>query len=185
MFNESSFFHPRVFENAVTDYLNSYYGHIKTGGKPHYRGPLNWKVLDISSTIKAVLMDIHVIGNTSKEKPDLKRLAFFPISNTQIVCLSFNFGGVSIYKKEPVDPTPMLELFDKIIGTFKLEVGPKTLANWNAVKASCPDMSITQEFGELKWPIEKKDIGKAQPLPEDFAPSIDLPERQKRKLTKD
>jgi hypothetical protein len=184
MFANSSFFHPRVFENAIVDYLNSFFGHVKTGGKPHFRGPLNWKVLDINDTIKAALMDIHVIGNTSKENPKLNRLVFFPISNKKLVCLFFDFGGTPIYKVNRVNPTPMLELADKIIASFRLEIGPQTLADWNAVKAVCPDMSITPEFGELKWPINPKDIGKAQPLPEESKPLVELIERGKGKLPK-
>lgn len=163
----------------MADYLDSFFGHVKTGGKPHFRGPLNWQVLDISETIKAALMDIHVIGNTSVNNPCLKKLAFFPISDTQIVCLFFDFGGILINGSDPVDPTPMLELADKIINSFRLEVGPKTLANWNAVKATCPDMSVTREFGELKWPIKIKDIGKAQPLPDESGLGVELIERER------
>jgi len=184
MFPGNSFFHPRVFENAIVDYLHSYFGHVKTGGKPHFRGPLNWKILDISDTIKAAIMDIHVIGNTSINNPCLKKMIFFPISDTQIINLYFDFGGTLISGRDRVNPTPMLELADKIIASFRLEVGPKTLADWNAVKAVCPDMSITPEFGELKWPINPKDIGKAQPLPEEPKPSVELIERGKEKLQK-
>jgi len=184
MFAGSSFFHPRVFENAIADYLNSFYGHVKTGRKPHYRGPLNWKILDISDTIKAALMDIHVIGNTSINNPCLKKMIFFPISDTQIINLYFDFGGTLISGRDPVNPAPMLELADKIIASFRLDVGPKTLVDWNAVKAVCPDMSITPEFGEFKWPINPKDIGKAQPLPEESKPSVELIERGKGKLPK-
>jgi hypothetical protein len=184
MFPESSFFHPRVFENAVVDYLNSYFGHVKTGQKPHFRGPLNWKILDISDTIKAALMDIHVIGNTSINNPCLKKMIFFSISDTQIINLYFDFGGTLISGRDPVNPAPMLELADKIIASFRLEVGPKTLADWNAVKAICPDMSITPEFGELKWPVNPKDIGKAQPLPQESKSSVKLIERDKEKQPK-
>ena len=184
IFSDSSLFHPNVFESAIVDYLNSYFGHVKTGGRPHFRGPMNWRILDISDTIKAALMDIHVIGNTSKENPKLNRLVFFPISDRKLVCLFFDFGGTPIYKAGRVNPAPMLELADKIIASFRLEVGPKTLADWNAVKAICPDMSITPEFGELKWPINPKDIGKAQPLPQESKPSVELIERGKEKLPK-
>lgn len=46
-FRSTSFFHPRVFEAAVADYLSSYYGHEKMGRKPRYRGPLNWRLVPI------------------------------------------------------------------------------------------------------------------------------------------
>ena len=35
-------------------------------------------------------------------------------------------------------------------------------AHWNEVKKDCLDMSLTTEFGELKWPLKPADAGKRQ-----------------------
>lgn len=58
------------------------------------------------------------------------------------------------------DQTPIIDLMQSIINSFRLEVGPDMQAQWDEVKAYCPDMSLTTEFGELKWPVNPKDVGK-------------------------
>lgn len=171
-FNRASFFHPRVFETVITDYLHSYYGHRRAGQKPRFRGPLNWRLLPISETIQAVCLDIHNIGDTSIEAPELERLVFFPISTDHFIKLEFDFGGTIITNTD-VNPQPQFDLTESIINTFKLNVGPDTLAQWEAVHAMCPDMSLTSEFGELKWPIKPEDIGKTEPAPGRSRPAIE------------
>ena len=166
-FNGTSFFHPRVFETVIADYLNSYFGHKKSARKPRYRGPLNWQVLPISSSIKAVCFDIHDIGITSKENPNLLRLVAFPVSDSQFILLKFNFGGTLVYSKERVDAVNMFKLTDAIMNSFSLEVGEQTQAKWNDVQKQCGDMSLTSEFSEFKWPIKPADIGKVQPTKTD------------------
>lgn len=161
-FKGASFFHPRVFETVIADYLNSYYGHEKSGSKPSYRGPLNWKILPISSSIKAVCCDIHFIGNTSKDSPKLLRQIFFPITDNQFIRLHFDFGGTLVYQKDRLDAVNMFELTDSIIKSFSLDVGMHTQNSWDDVKIQCPDMSLSLEFGELKWPVKPDDIGKVQ-----------------------
>lgn len=159
-FKNASFFHPRVFETAVADYLSSYYGHEKMGRKPRYRGPLNWHSVPISSSITAVSLDIHKIEQ-SIENPSLHRHIFFPISHNRFIDIVFNYGGTRIVE-DKVNPQPMFDLNEAIINSFKLEVGPAMQAQWDEVKAYCPDMSLTTEFAELKWPIKPEDVGKVQ-----------------------
>lgn len=153
-FADKNLFHPRVFELAVADYLDGRYGYNKIGRKPMYRGPLNWRILPLSSSIQAVVCDVHQIGNGAKDNPWLHRLIFFPVSPTQFICINFDFGGVEIYRDD-VRAKPLLKLCDSIIETFHLEVGEQTLKEWNKVKATCPDMSITQTMGEFPWPFTK------------------------------
>lgn len=159
-FSSASFFHPRVFETAIADYLSSYYGHEKMGRKPRYRGPLNWCLLPISSSITAVCLDIHKIEQ-SVENPCLHRHVFFPVSHNRFIDIVFNYGGTRIVE-DTVNPQPMFDLNEAIINSFKLEVGPTMQAQWDEVKAYCPNMSLTTEFAELKWPIKPEDVGKVQ-----------------------
>ncbi|MCA6064146.1 hypothetical protein, partial [Thalassolituus marinus] len=44
--------------------------------------------------------------------------------------------------------------------SMHMTVGESTLAKWNKVKEECPDMSITEQFGELPWPLFKEKPGK-------------------------
>ena len=76
--------------------------------------------------------------------------------------IRFDMLGTSL--DDPiVDDSPLFDLINKIINSFSLELGPQTLSQWQTVKEHCPDMSLTPEFGELKWPIKPEDVGKAQP----------------------
>ena len=163
---DASLLHPKAFEIAVADYLDSNYGHRKVGRNPHYRGPLNWGVLNISPTIQAALFDIHTIGNTCKENPGLEQLIVFPISPNQLVKIMLIYDGS--YIGEPViDLQPLYNLANDVIRSFRLEVGPTLLKQWQEANADSQDTALTSSFAELKWPINPKDIGKAGPLVEE------------------
>lgn len=175
-FADKSLFHPRVFESAVANYLDTAYGYRRMGQKPMYRGPLNWRVLPISTTINAVVCDIHEIGNGCKENPVLHRLVYFPVSPTQFIQMNFDFGGVEINRDE-VRAKPLFKLCDEIISTFRLEVGQLTQDKWDKVKVTCPDMSITETMGEFQWPLKKaKKTSKTSEL--DITPSQRAIEQQ-------
>jgi hypothetical protein len=169
-FHNASFFHPRVFETAIADYLNSSYGLRKMGRKPRYRGPMNWRTLSISSSVRAVCFDLHKIEQ-SVENPALTRHIIFPISHNRFVDIEFHYGGMRLIDSSS-DITPLLDLNEAIMNSFSLEVGPTMQAQWDEVKAYCPDMSLTTEFAELKWPIKPEDVGKVQ----DPAPVSPQPE---------
>ena len=159
-FLQSSLFHPKVFEMAIADYLDISYGYKRSGKKPIYRGPLNWRVIPLSPTIQAVVCDLHHIHNGGKDNPMLMRLVFFPVTDHQFVQVMFDFGGVAIYRDD-MRTKPLMALCDSIINSMHIKVGESTLAKWNKVKEECPDMSITEEFGELPWPLFKEKPAKA------------------------
>lgn len=150
-----SLFHPRVFEGAVANILDAGYGYDRngTGKSAHYKGPLNWRVLPISSTVQGVVCDVHCIGNTSVDNPVLLRQVYFPVSSNQLIRIKFDFGGTKIYHDKVCTPR-LFELCDSIINSLQLDVGKTMLAEWNKVKKSCPDMSITPTLGEFQWPLK-------------------------------
>ena len=154
-----SFFHPRVFETVVADYLHAYFGHHREGKKPDFRGPLNWRPLSISKTIQAAAFDIHEIHCASIDNPMLQQHIYFPITHNNFVKLVFHFGDTRM-KNGRVDASPLLALTSEIIETLCLSVGPHTLSEWKKIEEACPDISLTKEFGELQWPIKLEDIGK-------------------------
>lgn len=169
-FFDKNLFHPRVFESAVASVLDCYYGYhqFNTKKRAFFRGPLNWRVLPISKSIQAIVCDIHAIGNGGKDNPHLYREIYIPVSATQILSIDLDFGGVNIYQDE-VCSKPMFELCDSIIDSLQLEVGEQTQAEWDKVKATCPDMSITETFGELPWPLIKEKPAK-KPKEVDITP---------------
>ena len=154
-FAEMNLFHPRAFESALANYLDNIFGYKRSGKKPDYRGPLNWQVLNLSSSIQAATCDIHFIANGGEGYYNLKRFIFFPISPKKIVRIDFDFGGTSVVHDE-MRSKPMLALCNSIIDSMRLEVGPATQAEWDKVKTTCPDMAITDTFAELPWPLFKE-----------------------------
>jgi hypothetical protein len=174
-FADKNVFHPRVFESAVANYLDSAYGYKRRGSKPKYRGPLHWRVLSISHSIQAVVCDIHEVGEGSKENPALHRLVYIPVAPQKFIQINFDFGGTQIYRDE-VRAKPLFKLCDSIIDSLHLKVGPETQAQWDKVKATCPDMSLTETFGELPWPLKvEKKSKKSKEV--DITPTPELLER--------
>ena len=151
-FKGASFFHPRVFESVIADFLNSYFGHVKGGRKPYYRGPINWKIIHLSESVQAASFDI-----CSDVDGRVEKYIVFPVSHDRFITISFS----GIYQEQRrYDQAPVINLVQSIIDTFRLEVGPDMQSQWDEVKAFCPDMSLTTEYGELKWPINPKDVGR-------------------------
>ena len=175
LFSDKNLFHPNVFENSIANFLDNLYGYENTGKAAHYRGPLNWKVLSISNTIKAVVCDMHFVANAGKENPTLVRKVFFPVSPTQFVCINFDFGGTEIYN-DKIRSEPLFKLCDSIINSITLEVGEATKAEWSKVKATCPDMHVTNTFGELPWPIKYEKLSKSRK-------EFDVTPKQKKRAT--
>lgn len=148
----TSFFHPRVFETAIADFLSSLYGSNKIGKKARYQGPLNWKVIQISPIIHAASFDIY-----DGQDSEITRLVLFPVSHDRFICISFR----GIYqRKVNYDQNPLIDLMESIIGSFRLEVGPSIQSQWNQIKVYCPDMQLTSEYGELQWPVKPEEVGK-------------------------
>ena len=153
-FFKKNMFHPKVFESAVASILDCRYGHhdFNTKKKAHFRGPLNWRVIPISNSIQAAVCDVHCVGNGTVDDPVVYRKIYIPITSSHILNINFDFTGADL-KNDTVRAKPLLALCNSIIDSIRLYVGPETQAEWDKVKATCPDMSITETFGELQWPL--------------------------------
>lgn len=157
-YQEASFFHPRVFESVIADYLSSRYGHYRSRRSPHYQGPLNWSTLNLCDTMQAACFDIEKIEGSGYE-----RIVVFPISHNRFIKITFSFVGKC--RISPYLP-PMMALAEQVIKTFGFEMGDKTRQEWDKVKQICSDMSLTDTFGQLQWPIKPEDVGKPQVVDE-------------------
>ena len=151
-FKGASFFHPRVFESVIGDFLSSFFGHEKSGRKAYYRGPLHWETEVLSESVCSASFDI-----CSDVDGSIKKYVVFPVSHDRFISIRFSgfYQDVRSY-----DQTPLINLMNSIISTFRLEVGPDMQAQWDKVGAYCSDMSLTPEYGELKWPVKPQDVGK-------------------------
>ena len=150
-----SFFHPRVFENVLVDYLNFKYGHDKHGtGRARYRGPLNWQTRQLLPVISATADVCH--EHCGKTVGIREQLMLFPISEkifVEVVFTHFIATNKDKNQQPIINPKYLNELAEGIINSFTLELSPEIQAQWDAVKAQSPDMSLCKTFAPLKWPV--------------------------------
>jgi hypothetical protein len=149
--DDLSVLHPKVFESTVCDLLDYEYGYRRSGKNPHYRGPLNWRLKQLSTSIQAIVCDLHEIHNGGIDNPEVIRFVYFPVSAHQFVEISFSFIGLDIH--DEVRAKPIFALCDSIIDSMRLEVGKSTQAEWDKVKETCPDMLLSDTMGEFKWSL--------------------------------
>ena len=156
-FQGASFFHPRSFEYALTNFLHVLYGFKSNSkGKALYQAPVNW-------TPCAKIPVVSVLFNI---EPINRKLIFsFPISDTHIVQFIFSY----IAAESEAEKQHMEKLAHDIIDSVKLELTSETQAKVDAIAKECGDMRLTENFPPLKWPIKPEDIEDPrndQPLPE-------------------
>lgn len=152
-YQNTSFFHPRVFETVVADYLSARYGHNKTGGAFPYRGPLNWRPIG-GLPIFAARCTVCKVGSTDNLIAP-EDFLLFPITGKNFIKITFKQRIFSDDRSGPLfDTNPVEELQEAIISTIQVEMGDKVQAEWNRIAAHCPDMSLTEHFAPLKWPID-------------------------------
>ena len=174
--DDLSVFHPKVFESTVCDLLDYGYGYDRSGQKPHYRAPLNWHLKPLSTSIQAIVCDLHEIHNGGIDNPEVIRFVYFPVSVHQIVRISFSFIGLDIH--DEVRAKPIFALCNSIIDSMRLEVGKSTQAEWDKVQETCPGVSLSETMGEFKWPLFENEADN-EPDEKDITPSDDdkwLPE---------
>lgn len=154
-YENSSFFHPRVFENVVADYLNALYGHHGLSGGFQHKGPVDWKPVIGLPVFGASFKVFHYDPYDGQLfKPE--DLIVFPITSKHFVEVAFDR---QVYSKDRAakpyfDITPVDELQKAITSSIQLELGPEAQAEWDRVAAECPDMSLTSSFAPLRWPID-------------------------------
>jgi len=150
-FKNTSFFHPRSFEFILTNYLNTRYGHEHRDGVAKYIAPIHWQVLQQLPVFSASFE----IGGINKDL-----FYVFPISDTHFIKLSFSLSSLDNLREE------MRAVAKQIIESLTLELCAESQAQWDRVKATCPDMQLSETFAPLQWPIKPEDIEK---------PAVEMP----------
>ena len=161
-FETISFFHPRAFESALAEYLDSRYGTQKLNRGPEYRGPINWQPVTLNKYISGVRFDVESVTATD-DSEQKHQLFAFPIAKQQFVVFTFPMHNGRSPTSEIRNSSEIEKMVEATFASIQLELGPQTIADCETVKATCPDMSLTPEFGLLKWPIKIEDVGKALP----------------------
>lgn len=150
----ASFLHPSVFENVLVDYLNARYGHKGIDVGSPRRGPLDWKPFN-EMPVPAVSFKVVEVSSDGRAV-DPENLIFIPVTPKHFLRICFTRKAYSLDESgEPYfDTSPVDSLQESIVNSIQLELGPETQAEWNRVAADCPEMSLTERFAPLKWPID-------------------------------
>ena len=106
----------------------------------------------------------RVTYTSDREQKD--QLFAFPIGKQQFIVFTVPQHNGGSPTSKTLNNSEIEKMVEATFGSMKLELGQQTIADCGAVKATCPDMSLTPAFGLLKWPIKIEDVGKAPRLPE-------------------
>ncbi|WP_444928815.1 hypothetical protein ACJJIF_13190 [Microbulbifer sp. SSSA002] len=158
--DNTSVFHPKIFELAVAHLLNSSYGYRASEESPTHKAPVNWQVVN-TLPVPAARFRVEAEPGHS---PSVRQVLLFPVSDNVIVNIQAIFSqncsrligklGKEISDKE------MQSLLDKVFASVQLEfddAGKQSLAK--SLKVS-GDTTLSEGFAPLKWPIYVDKYGK-------------------------
>ncbi|WP_027330537.1 hypothetical protein [Marinimicrobium agarilyticum] len=151
-YKHSSLFHPKVFESAIVDFLNSSYGHLETQlGEALYKAPVNWHTGN-----KGVLSaGFDIIKNeTSGSYDEPTRVYILPIAENHLVLVelreyiySWNENNLPSFDRAPIEAVK-----DSFVDGLSIELGQKSLKSLNTAKRESDSFQLTENFAPLKWP---------------------------------
>ena len=152
-----SFFYPREFENVFVNYLNSKSRNKKSVKHwERYRGPLNWQVRKLLPVIASTSDGCHLYRGRMIGVRE--QLMIFPISEgcfIEVVFTYFMATGGGENQQVIINAKYLNELAENIINSFSLELSPEIQIQWDAIKAQCTGMSLSETFAPLKWPVSE------------------------------
>ncbi|GLS27174.1 hypothetical protein [Marinibactrum halimedae] len=151
-----SLFHPRAFEHTLAHYLADKWGKAEEDDKTRalYKGPTNWTPY---SNFPVPCARFNIEPNVAYTT--LIHELVFPISNNFICSIWFRFGlkNIELPENEKIYDTDIWRLIEDIINSIDFKLQGESLKQFEAVKAQCPDMSLTKEFAPLNFPMHPDD----------------------------
>ena len=146
-FKNVSFFHPKGFEFAITNWLDNSFGHLHyDNGKPRLRAPVNWNTQ----------LKLPVFGATFEVTGEMPGCyLMFPISDECFTVVELGFSGPN-----EVTLVDMKNVAAQIIDSVRLELSPAVAARLAEMKKEYGDLSLSETFAPLKWPVAAEDIEK-------------------------
>lgn len=157
-----SFFHPRVFENLVADYLSLTYKDDAYNGKQRWFAPVNWRPLENFPCV-AVTFDVMANRNAANSRQQEKFLVF-PISERKLCIFRFSLSWNIFFdendKPHPdqekwIDISEMTKLADDVINSFQVTLSPEAKIQQEKALEGLTDRALVREFPPLKWGSEE------------------------------
>ena len=161
-----SFFHPRVFEHELCEYLIDYFGHEYDKSEADWLAPVNWQVVK-GLPVFGARFDVAPFNMPSTRK----HYIVMPITDDHMLLFSFKLGGIvqasNIQKGQcefthvgqerfRLDQAPVLELMESIIQSITVTLSPKNQQAYDKIKAENPElkMAVSDTLAPLQWPVK-------------------------------
>lgn len=154
----TSFFHPRVFEQVVGDYLTNKYSIHQDDGQAEWMAPINWQPLTSLPTV-AVRLQVHQDERITTS--GYREHIFFPISDHQMGVISFmSWQKISAGKSQKeidaeISPENITSLKDSIVDSLKVELSPEATAAQIQALEGLDDTSLIKTFAPMQWSTNK------------------------------
>jgi len=156
---DTSFFHPRSFENVIADYLSHHNSDILFDDEQAWYAPTDWSPLN---NFPCVAVTFQAKPNRKINRGnDPRYFLAFPISDHHLIIISLDIRRSRVYihsdsKPEPdtdkwINRAPMEELAKDIIDSVTLTLSPETLELQNKALEGLDDISLSKSFLPLKW----------------------------------
>ncbi|ROS00175.1 hypothetical protein EDC56_2811 [Sinobacterium caligoides] len=153
-----SFFHPRAFEHAVAALQTAYRGHQEENGVAAWRAPVDWKGVSGLGVPAASFDLVPMLPGFSS----MRRKCYFSIGDHYLVEISFRFlqryPGSQAKRDAQISRQPMFDLIDDILANLQLTLSDEAQQQLELVQQHCPDMSVTENFPPLKWPVREGEV---------------------------
>ncbi|GLS24536.1 hypothetical protein [Marinibactrum halimedae] len=164
---EVSYFTPRAFEFAVTQFLTDKYGESEksVGNKIQYIfAPLNWRVMKEFS-VPAARFDMDISDETRS-----RHFLMFPVSSDFFALVRIEINRVSNtqWKRYPklddfVRPDEMFALRDLVFDNITLTLSPEAQTQQKAALEGLDDTELVKSFPPIQW-LPLDDEGKKKLL---------------------
>lgn len=167
-----SYFHPRAFENAISDFLtnewskskDSRWSMEKTIHAHTYIAPVEWKAYNYLPVPAA---RFKVITNEKVASFKATEFFIFTLDNNHLAYMVFNhYRDANSYTKAGLDKKIgdkyMVETVDKVINSFNITLSPDALEQQKKALDGIDDLSVTETFPPLKWDRDIDDTSNEQ-----------------------
>lgn len=151
-----SYFHPRVFENTVAEFLTNDYSKEKRNGLHKYIAPVDWKAYNnfpVNSTRFKVIINESV--------PHSFYIAteyfIFALDDNHLAYIVFNHSRHVLNARTKADYDKRVgekyinESVENVINSIKISLSPEAIVQQKKALEGLEDTSVTPSFPPLKW----------------------------------
>ncbi len=145
-----SYFHPRAFETAVSDFISQQYSHdFDQNNVQEWLAPIDWQPYSNGVRFK-VTPNPNVINASF-----IREYAMVALTDDIILVFTFwlrqRVSGVIKDKDKMVNRQPLEDLVGDIIDHIKIDFSPEAQAQKDKALEGLEDASLSPAFAPLKW----------------------------------